>query len=445
MRRIIVGMLCAALFLMSACGGDSDSADETIPAAPSNISVMAGRGHISGETGNYAVIRWDNVSGATSYTLYYGASASINTSSSAVSGVTSPYGFSNANIRAGAYYYFALTASNSVGESDLSAIKRMAVFIPQTGQTTRYADYDDGDLEEGAAWPASRFIDNGDLTVTDTLTGLMWQQYPTLIISELNWSNSLNQCDISSVSIHSDWRMPNLREMLSLLDYYYYAKAVDTTAFPSLPGAPNTIYWTSTTYDADSDSAWNVDIQTGETGVDNKTTSSYYVWAVRDDIGAARAELARTGQTATDGTAIGEDGELQKGVIWPSTRFEDNGDGTVTDIMTGLMWVKDATLVGDDDWESVVSAAAALSTGDHHDWRLPNVRELESLLDMSQDSPCLPSSHKFTNVGTGAIYWTSTTYAGATGSAWCIDLTDGAILTADKSTSHYVLAVRNTQ
>ncbi|MEN6476025.1 MAG: DUF1566 domain-containing protein, partial [Syntrophaceae bacterium] len=134
------------------------------------------------------------------------------------------------------------------------------------------------------------------------------------------------------------------------------------------------------------------------------------------------------------------------GVIWPTPRFVDNGDGTVTDILTGLMWVKDATLVDLGDWETVLNDIADLPTGDHHDWRMPNVRELESLLDMSQDSPCLPSGYPFTHMGTGDIYWTSTTYAGDPGnSAWCIDLSDGSILTAAIGSSLYVLPVRNTQ
>ncbi|HQP31126.1 MAG TPA: DUF1566 domain-containing protein [Deltaproteobacteria bacterium] len=441
MCRIIGGMMCAVLVLMSACGGDGGSDDDTIPAAPNNVSVMAGRGHMDGETGNYALIRWDNVSGATSYTLYYGANAGINTSSSSVSGVRSPYVFSNANVRDGAFYYFALTAENDAGESDLSEIRRMAVLIPRTGQTTSYADKDDGDLEEGAAWPASRFIDNGDQTVTDTLTGLMWQKNPNVMI-ESSWSAALNLCDISTVGTYDDWRMPNLRELLSLLDYSVYPIVVDITAFPFLD-SDDTIYWTSTNVDGDDNSAWCVDIDSGITAAASKALSSYWVWAVRDDLGNATAEVARTGQSAS--LVDYDDGYFDNGVIWPDVRFVDNGDGTVTDILTGLMWLQDADAITARSWTSAVSAAAAASAGDHHDWRLPNIRELISLLDMSRHDPCLPSGHEFTDMGVGDIYWTSTTSAGATGSAWCIDLTDGAILTADKSVSRSVLPVRSTR
>ncbi|MEN6474016.1 MAG: DUF1566 domain-containing protein, partial [Syntrophaceae bacterium] len=349
MRRIIVGMLCVVLVLMSACGGGGSSGeDETIPAAPSAVSVMAGRGHVSGQTGNYALIRWDNVSGATSYTLYYGASASINTSSSSVSGVTSPYVFSNANITAGAYYYFALTAVNANGESDLSAIKRMAVLIPKTGQTTRYADNDDGDLEEGAVWPVTRFIDNGDQTVTDTLTGLMWMRTPTTI-SSATWDTAYTLIANYNSATGGDWRLPNRQELLSLVDFSRYDQAVMESPYFSIQST-GTIYWTSTYDSGATANAWCIDISSGAASVASRATA-YRVWAVCDDIGAATAEVARTGQVTK--LLDYDDGYYDNGVIWPTPRFVDNGDGTVTDILTGLMWVKDATLVDLGDWETV--------------------------------------------------------------------------------------------
>jgi len=441
MRGIIGGMLCFVLVLTSACGGDGSGDNDTIPSAPGNVSVMAGRGHIDGQTGNYALIRWDTVSGADSYTLYYGASDSINTSSSHVSGVTSPYAFTNNNVRTGAYYYFALTAVNNAGESDLSEIKRMAVLIPQTGQTTSYADNDDGDLEEGAAWPSTRFLDNGDQTVTDTLTGLMWMQTPTTIPSA-TWDTAYNLIASYNSATGGHWRLPNRRELLSLVDFSQHDQAVTGSPYFSIQST-GTTYWTSTYDSATTTNAWCIDIASGAASVASRG-NTYRVWAVCDDYGSATAEIARTGQIAT--LTGYDDGYFDNGVIWPGTRFVDNGDGTVTDILTGLMWLQDADSIAAGSWASALSAVAALSTGDHHDWRLPNVRELESLLDLSQDSPCLPAEYatKFTGVQND-LYWTSTTYAGATGSAWCIDLSDGAVLTADNSISHYVLPVRSTR
>lgn len=429
--------------------GGGSSGSSSIPAAPTNVVAMAGRGHINGMTGNYAIIGWDDADGASSYTLYYGATSSITTSSSHVSGVTNPYVFSNANIAAGSYYYFAVTASNEKGESALSQVKRMAVLIPKTGQTTQYTNGDDGDLEKGIAWPVGRFLDNGNQTVTDTLTGLMWQKDPTAIIGRSDWNTAFNSCNASFIGSHTDWRIPNLRELQSLIDYSLYPMPLDVAAFPySNKGLSNTIYWTSATYKNTTTSAWYVDMYTGQPGVADKTTGSCWVWAVRDDIGAATAEVARTGQSTQYHPKDDGDITMQKGVIWPSPRFVDNTDGTVTDIQTGLMWVKDANQasVSPSIWSSAVSGVAGIATGGYHDWRLPNVRELESLLDISQDAPCLPVEYltKFSNVQSN-LYWTSTTYAGGTGSAWCIDLTSGSIQPSAKSATLYVWPVRSTQ
>src|SRR5579871_625134 len=109
------------------------------------------------------------------------------------------------------------------------------------------------------------------------------------------------------------------------------------------------------------------------------------------------APVLRTGQTKCfdasgekidcDGT--GQDGALQKGVVPPRSRFEPNGDGTVTDRLTGLVWLQDADLFGEVTWAEALKHANTLESGKYGlrdgsvvgDWRLPNIRELRSLLD----------------------------------------------------------------
>jgi len=83
----------------------------------------------------------------------------------------------------------------------------------------------------------------------------------------------------------------------------------------------------------------------------------------------------------------GGDGDLQKGVASPDPRFTDNGDGTVTDDLTGLIWAKDANLGGDNmTWSDTIDYANNLSLGSegcgtsYMDWRLPNRNELKVLL-----------------------------------------------------------------
>ena len=130
--------------------------------------------------------------------------------------------------------------------------------------------------------------------------------------------------------------------------------------------------------------------------------------------------LPATGQTTSYRT--GDDGDLQNGVAWPSPRFTDHGDGTVTDELTGLMWTRDAGIWTSAIWETAIDNCAGYSLAGSSDWRLPNVRELGSLVDYSQPLPSLPSGHPFYNVQS-LYYWSSTTEAYYTNTvAWAVQL-----------------------
>lgn len=106
--------------------------------------------------------------------------------------------------------------------------------------------------------------------------------------------------------------------------------------------------------------------------------------------------VPKTGQT--ESYAPGDDGDLQMGIPWPFPRFTDNEDGTVTDNLTHLMWTKNAQQIsGIMTWYAAVNACNDLIFADYEDWRLPNAKELLSLIDYSQDQPVLPIDHPFTN------------------------------------------------
>jgi hypothetical protein len=143
--------------------------------------------------------------------------------------------------------------------------------------------------------------------------------------------------------------------------------------------------------------------------------------------------LASTGQTVS--YAVGDDSSAAKGVAWPVTRFTDNQDGTVTDHLTGLIWLKNAGCFAPapfaaalTDVNLLASGACGLKEGSKAgDWRMPNINELESMVDASQSNPAIPAASPFINVS-NAIYWSSTSYfGGETGSpdAWTIRMSDG--------------------
>ena len=131
----------------------------------------------------------------------------------------------------------------------------------------------------------------------------------------------------------------------------------------------------------------------------------------------------------------GMDGELQRGVAWPTPRFTDNGDGTVTDYLTGLTWLRDASCLGNQDWAEAFAQVAKLNAGDpfmcayytgtYADWRLPNIKELLSLIDYGRVNPALPPDNHFENVDFTSIYWTSTTAVHDQMYAMVVDLGKG--------------------
>lgn len=159
-------------------------------------------------------------------------------------------------------------------------------------------------------------------------------------------------------------------------------------------------------------------------------------------------DVPKTGQTTSYGTR--DDGALQRGVAWPSPRFTDNGDGTVTDNLTNLVWLKNANCFGPKLWTTALADANELADGlcgldddsEAGDWWLPNSRELFSLIDKSRFSPALPSGHPFTGVQMN-YYWSSTTYAGDTDSAWGVTMLYGSVVFGFKTiTFNHVWPVR---
>ncbi len=308
----------------------------------------------------------------------------------------------------------------------------VTIQLPKTGQTVVEVINDDGDLQKGAAWPSPRFVDNGNGTATDTLTGLVWLK-DAGCIGMTNWTDALaaalslksGMCSLSDGSTGGDWRLPNLNELQSLLDISHENPALPNNPFTRVTAAQ---HWTATTSPELSYLAWIVYMDMGYITTLGKTGQAV-VWPVRGDGVDGRVRLPRTGQTYS--YAAGDDGYQQKGAVLPERRFTDNGDGAITDNLTSLVWLKNANCV-----EETTSAVrkikrygalqanpslvwtAALASGvcglsdnsSPGDWRVPNRGELQSLMDRSHGNPPLPADHPFENVVQNA-YWTSSAFA----------------------------------
>lgn len=140
----------------------------------------------------------------------------------------------------------------------------------------------------------------------------------------------------------------------------------------------------------------------------------------------------------------GQDGFYESGCS-PEVRFFDNQDGTVTDTCTGLMWQQE-TAPGMFTWQEALDYCENdLRLAEYEDWRLPDIRELQSIVDYSRFGPAIdPIFNAFTSPG----YWSSTTNAIRPNEAWTIGFNGGNVLNfpdADKVNLRYVRAVRTIQ
>lgn len=178
---------------------------------------------------------------------------------------------------------------------------------------------------------------------------------------------------------------------------------------------------------------------------------------------ASTVDLPKTGQKTcydSSGNVInckgtGQDGEIQAGIQWPKPRFVDNGDGTVTDNLTGLMWLKDAGCLGSRNWQGALDAVADFNTNpgncscmdytaNYTDWILPNIVEIESLFNAEESLPVAwLNSQGFTYVQSS--YWSATTFVSDTGSAWYVGMYSLFVHFSNKSNEFYVWPVRAGQ
>ena len=121
--------------------------------------------------------------------------------------------------------------------------------------------------------------------------------------------------------------------------------------------------------------------------------------------------------------------------------FTNNGNGTVTDNGTGLMWQQGEP--GYKTWANALTYCEGLSLGGQTDWRLPNITELESIIDDTKYEPAIDTAY-FPNAYAD-YYWSSTTSASNTNGAWSVEFGDNYVYYGSKSYGSYVRCVRGGQ
>ncbi|MCD6359901.1 MAG: DUF1566 domain-containing protein, partial [Armatimonadetes bacterium] len=224
------------------------------PSPPTNVSTTAGDAEVT--------ISWNNVSGATSYNIYWSTSSGVTKSAGTkITNVSSPY--THTGRTNGTTYYYVVTAENTYGESDESEEVNATPLstwtmlkLPDTGQTQSYTDVFGEDSDYTINSPS--YTDNGDGTVTDNVTGLMWQQEDD--DTTRTWDEACSYCDDLTLGGYSDWRLPSVMELICIVNYGTYNPSIDTTYFSGTNAA---YYWSATAYALDSADAWCVGFNDG--------------------------------------------------------------------------------------------------------------------------------------------------------------------------------------
>lgn len=252
---------------------------------------------------------------------------------------------------------------------------------------------------------ASTYKDNGDGTITDLNTGLMWQKTPDY--QKYNFYDAFNYVDELEIGGYADWRLPTVKELYSLLfsngelhpdDLENSVPYIDTDYFDfeydkRMPFAGQ--YWSSTKY------------------VKGPLQNIEMEGAFGFNFADGHIKAYETGLYYNGESGVRSPGNYVRAVrgkenVYGVNDFVDNNDGTITDKATGLMWQK--TDDGNTyNWEEALEYAKNSDLANYTDWRLPNTKELQSIVDYDKKTiPAIDESY-FVCTNPDSWFWTSTT------------------------------------
>jgi Protein of unknown function (DUF1566)/Secretion system C-terminal sorting domain len=281
--------------------------------------------------------------------------------------------------------------------------------LPDTGQTSSYTTTFGEDNDYSINVPS--FTNNANGTITDNITGLMWQQADG---GEMTIENAITYADNLVLGGFSDWRLPSPSESFSILNHQNNMPAINTTYFINT----NAGYWWTNAYQfGDATKVWTTN---AGGGIGNKPKT----------------------ETISAGGTFRFHPRCVRDVSTPTVianHFTDNGDGTITDNLTQLIWQKipNTNLL---TWENAITYAESLSLASATDWRLPNIKELQSLNDESKINPSVNTTF-FSTIGI-KNYWSATTLPNQVLESWFWNTQFGITTYAAKTTTNYVICVK---
>lgn len=291
-----------------------------------------------------------------------------------------------------------------------------AIYYPivDTGQTMAYGDHKGQDAHYSGNAPSYKINSNG--TVTDNVTGLMWTKNPG---DKMTYAAAVKNTSKCRVGDYKDWRLPTIKELYSLikldgLDPDPMAKETKNLK----PFIDNSVF----------------DFQYGNTSKGERIIDSQFATSTKYVSTTMNGNETMFGVNFADGRIKGYPMKSRRGektfhVLYVRgkknygvNKFKDNGDGTIIDEATGLIWMKADSKQGM-DWPTALKYAEDMKLADHSDWRLPNAKELQSIVDYTRSPDTTGSaainpmfdSTEIKNEGDKkdfAQYWSSSSHVG---------------------------------
>lgn len=294
--------------------------------------------------------------------------------------------------------------SSLISQTYLKTIEK----FPDTGQDKDFTSIF-GEDSDYSINPLS-YAKNNDGTVTDNVTGLMWQQ---LDGGEMTIENALIYADTLTLAGFSDWRLPTPLEAYTIINQNNNNPAIDRDHFISTNAQ---YWWTSTAQHNDANKIW---VTNAGGGIGNHLKSEtisaggvkkYHVRVVRD----------------------------RNPPVTLTKRYSSFGN-SIIDQFTGLMWYK-SPFASKVTWESAIQNAEDFSNEGYTDWRLPNIKEIQSLTDYSRSNPSCDLIFSELIVDK---YWSSTSLSNQSSQAWYWDNRFGITTYADKNQLLKLIFVRS--
>ncbi len=257
------------------------------------------------------------------------------------------------------------------------------------------------------------FQDNDDGTVTDLTTGLMWQQDPG---EKMTYDQAESRISTFNLAGYSDWRLPTIKELYSLILF-------DGTDVSACEGTCSVKPFIDTRY---------FDFSYGDASLGERIIDSQFASSTKYVSTTMNGNETLFGVNFADGRIKGYPTSksfyflhVRGNENYGKNKLVENGNGTISDNSTGLTWMQTDSSAAM-DWQSALTYCENLEEAGSTDWRLPNIKELQSIVDYSRSpatgnfasiDPWFLASSILNEAGQSdyPFYWSSTTHVDSSG------------------------------